>query len=66
LFTNASVLARVGIAPVNHQTGLQGDVVLGRVLLVLPISRQLVVAVDGDVPHAPGVNVIKVYSKILD
>jgi hypothetical protein len=46
------VLARVGSTPIHNQTRLQGDVVLGGILLVLPISGQLVVAVDRDVPHA--------------
>ena len=53
------MLAGVGVAAVDHQARLQGDVVLGRVLLVLPVTRQLVVTVDGDVAHAP----IKIFVK---
>ena len=52
MFTNSSVLARVGSTPVNHHARLHTQVILGRHLLVLPISGQFVVAIDGDVPHA--------------
>ena len=52
LLANSTMFTRVGSTPVNHQTRLQGNVILGRVLLIFPISRQFVVAVDGDVPHA--------------
>jgi hypothetical protein len=56
------VLARIGSTPIHNQTGLQGDVVLGGILLVLPISGQLVVAVDRDVPHAADESSLKKYN----
>ena len=53
LFTNTPMFAGVGRAPVRDVAGLEDDVILAADLLVLPIRRQLVVAVDGDVSHAP-------------
>ena len=46
------MLARIGSAPVKHEAGFQCNVIGRRELLILPVAGQLVVAVDGDVPHA--------------
>ena len=52
LLADAAVLAGIGVTAVDNQAGLQRNVVLGGVLLVFPVARQLVVAINCYVTHA--------------
>lgn len=52
LSAHAAVLARVGVAPVDHMASVHEDLALAAEIFVLPVVRQLEVAVDGDLTHA--------------